>query len=107
MNNFINEIFFEYSDSELEQYTQKNLNSLKRDAKYYHLNKEISKIVSENSNLEKYYYDHEEITLSAEELKLLIKILNYEEEKRIIEEKSLYLNGGREMLLYLMNKNIL
>lgn len=106
MDNVIHKVFFDYTNEEIEQYTQKILNSLEKDANYYHLSKKISKIISDNPNLEKYYYDNEDVSLNDNELKLLKEILDYEEDKRIIEEREIFLGGCREMLLYLMNNDI-
>ena len=108
MNKRIDETFYEYADREFDAYIADILYALNTENKEYReIKEQQSKLARDNLKISKFLYDKEIETLTEDELSLLLNILDYEEEIRMLEEKELFYKGGKEAFLFFMKSGII
>jgi hypothetical protein len=101
MNKKIDESFYEYADNEFEKYIADILYTLNTTSSEYKKYKEEQmKITRENPRISKVLYDKDIEVLTEDELALLLHVLDYEENMRMLEEKELFYKGGKEAYNY-------
>ena len=65
------------------------------------------KITRENPKISKVLYDKDIEVLTEDELYLLLNVLEYEENMRMLEEKELFYRGGKEAIKYFLKTGII
>lgn len=65
------------------------------------------KITRENLKISKVLYDKDIEVLTEDELCLLLNVLDYEENMRMLEEKELFYRGGKEAFLFFIKSGII
>jgi len=95
---FDNYTFYDKVPEEFEHFIATTLHDLtKRDNNYIALNNLIKEEFKKFPNVEEMIYGESEgVALSKEEAISLKKVLDYEERKRIIEEKTIFFRGYKE-----------
>ena len=66
-----------------------------------------TQITRENPKISKVLYDKDIEVLSEDELCLVLKVLDYEENMRMLEEKELFYRGGKEAFLFFIKSGII
>lgn len=102
------ELFCDFAKAEFDNYLAGFLYSLQfSDEKYKKLKEEQKEITNHYPVIAKVLYDNEIEILNEEQIKAMIKVLEIEEEIRMIEEKELFYCGGKEFYHYLKKMKIL
>lgn len=108
MNKRIDESFYEYADREFDAYLSDIIYALNSSNEEYRKAKEKQmNITRENPKISKVLYDKDIEILSEDELALLLNVLDYEDDMRMIEEKELFYKGGREAIKFFLKTGII
>lgn len=108
MNKRIDETFYEYADKEFDKYIADILYTLNTTSEEYKkIKEEQMKITRENPKISKILYDKDIEVLTEDELCLLLNVLDYEENMRMLEEKELFYRGGKEAFLFFIKSGII
>ena len=100
--------FFEMASAEFNYYVGRIYYDLReKNETYKELKEKIASELEKYPNVELLLHEKEKIILNENETESLIRILDMEDSIRILEERELFIKGGREVYLYLRKMDLL
>lgn len=101
--------YYQSNRAEFEFYLDKIIGKLNKKYDYMEddsinyqvLKEKINTILESDPVIKKVLFDKEKYSLTKEQTAKLIKVLDYQDSMRMLEEKRLFFDGGKEAISYL------
>lgn len=96
-----NRVEFEHYLDQITYKLNGKYNYMEDDCINYQICKDkIRELLNQEPIIEKVLYEKENYSLSKEQVAILIKVLDYQDSMRMLEEKRLFFDGGKEAYSY-------